>query len=437
MNSRQAVVTPVARPTGAPVSAFHLNRLTLRFADAVVEAAYAQQYAHKSVRPARIALLFAGAMTVAIYVAITRLLHHMDAAAASMLGNLAFMLMLTALAFASTYRPQFIRWQQAASLVLNCQFSWAIAWATSLGPLDVVASRGWGFMLLHTFSIYSLTRMRFPQATLAGWLGVAIYSGYMQSVAGLDADTLMRHVVTLGFGNLWGMLICYQMDVSARQEYVAMQLLGRERERSERLLRNILPAPIAERLKASDEVIAEHAAAVTVLFADIVGFTPLSARKTPQALVELLNQIFSEFDALADTHGLEKIKTIGDAYMAVAGLPTPHPDHAARAASMAMAMLDTTAQVSGKTGEVLALRIGLHSGPVVAGVIGRRKFTYDLWGDTVNTASRMEHHGLPGAVHCSESTAALLGDAFALQARGLVEIKGKGAMQTYLVSRMS
>jgi len=230
------------------------------------------------------------------------------------------------------------------------------------------------------------------------------------------------------------MLICYQMDVSARREFTAMRLLDKERERSERLLLNILPAPIAERLKASEESIAEHSDGVTVLFADIVGFTPLSASKTPQALVELLNRIFSEFDALADAHGLEKIKTIGDAYIAVAGLPNPWPDHAPRAARMALAMHDAMARVAAETGEKLALRIGLNSGPVVAGVIGRRKFTYDLWGDTVNTASRMESHGVPGAIHCTEAAALLLQGAFQLQARGAMEIKGKGEMNTFLLA---
>jgi guanylate cyclase len=211
-----------------------------------------------------------------------------------------------------------------------------------------------------------------------------------------------------------------------------MRLLGEERARSERLLLNILPAPIAERLKASEESIAEHSDGVTVLFADIVGFTPLSTRKMPHELVEFLNRIFSEFDALADAHGLEKIKTIGDAYMAVAGLPQPWPDHAARAARMALAMCDAAARLSAETGEKLALRIGLHSGPVVAGVIGSRKFTYDMWGDRVNTASRMESHGLPGAIHCTEATAMLLRGEFQLQPRGAVEIKGKGEMCTFL-----
>ena len=171
------------------------------------------------------------------------------------------------------------------------------------------------------------------------------------------------------------------------------------------------------------------------MFVDIVGFTKFSATRPPDAVVQVLNEIFSEFDTLADTHGLEKIKTIGDAYMAVAGLPNPWPDHAPRAARMGLEMLDTIARVAAETGEELALRIGLHSGPVVAGVIGRRKFIYDLWGDTVNTASRMESHGVPGAIHCTETTATLLQGSVAVQDRGVSTIKGKGDMNTFLLVR--
>ena len=242
-----------------------------------------------------------------------------------------------------------------------------------------------------------------------------------------------RSALLLGGANFGGMLICWQMEMAARREFAAMRMLDEERGRAERLLLNILPQPIAERLKLSHDVIAEHSDQVTVLFADIVGFTPLSEAKTPHDLVQLLNRVFSAFDRLADAHGLEKIKTIGDAYMAVAGLPAAQPDHALRAARMALAMHTSIAQVAAETGEPLVLRIGLHSGPVVAGVIGSRKFAYDLWGDTVNTASRMESHGLPGNIHCSEDTAALLQGQYRLEARGAVEIKGKGEMNTFLL----
>ena len=226
----------------------------------------------------------------------------------------------------------------------------------------------------------------------------------------------------------------YQLDLFARREFIAMRALAVERERSERLLLNILPASIAARLKTSDGAIADHSDDVTVLFADIVGFTPLSTRMTPHALVQLLDRIFTEFDALAETHGLEKIKTIGDAYMAAAGLPERRDDHAQAAARMAHGMLEIMARIAAETGESLSLRIGLHSGPVVAGVIGRKKFIYDLWGDTVNTASRLESHGVPGAVHCSAETAALLQANFRLDARGVIDVKGKGPMHTFLIA---
>ena len=220
---------------------------------------------------------------------------------------------------------------------------------------------------------------------------------------------------------------CWQAG-SARRKFTAMRLLGQERERSERLLLNILPPPIAERLKASGDAIAEHTDNVTVLFADIVGFTPLSANKTPQELVGLLNRIFSEFDVLVDAHGLEKIKTIGDASMAVSGLPDAQPDHTSGAARMALARFEAIAWLVAETGEPIALRIGLHSGPFVVGVIGRRKFAYDLWGGAVNTASCIESHGLPGKVHCTEATAILLGSEFQLLQRETIDVKDKGRM---------
>jgi class 3 adenylate cyclase len=173
---------------------------------------------------------------------------------------------------------------------------------------------------------------------------------------------------------------------------------AKAQDRSERLLLNILPRPIAERLKHHPTTIADAHAEVTVLFADIVEFTKFSASILPQRLVEILNDVFSEFDRLAERHGLEKIKTVGDAYMVVGGLPTPRADHAEAVAEMALEMRDALAGYEKTIGASLQLRIGIHTGPVVAGVIGRRKFSYDLWGDTVNTASRMESHGLPGVI---------------------------------------
>jgi len=209
---------------------------------------------------------------------------------------------------------------------------------------------------------------------------------------------------------------------------------GEAQQRADGLLLNILPPEIAELLKVDSRQIAEQFDDVSVLFADVVDFTPLSARLSASEIVGLLDRLFTDFDALVDRHGVEKIKTIGDAYMVAAGVPRRRPDHAQVLAAMALEMCAVAARHVGDDGEALALRIGIESGPVVAGVIGRRKFTYDLWGDTVNTASRMESHGTPGQVQIGEGAHALLADDFACEPRGMVEVKGKGALRTwYLV----
>lgn len=213
----------------------------------------------------------------------------------------------------------------------------------------------------------------------------------------------------------------------------SMADLRREREKSERLLLNILPEKIAARLKDGEATIAEHFSAVTVLFADLCGFTEFSQHAEPRQLVAMLDEIFSAFDHLAHAYGVEKIKTIGDAYMAVAGLPVPRADHAAAVADMALGMLDAFRRIMTSRSLALEVRVGIHSGPVVAGVIGRHKFTYDLWGDTVNLASRLESHGEPSRIHLSQATRDLLGTAYRVADRGTVSIKGKGPMPTFFL----
>ncbi len=210
--------------------------------------------------------------------------------------------------------------------------------------------------------------------------------------------------------------------------------LATEQKKSEKLLLNILPQSIAQRLKQKHQPIADAFEEVTVLFADIVGFTQLSTQMPPQELVQLLNQIFSAFDARVEQLGLEKIKTIGDAYMVVGGLPKPRPDHAEAIVVLAQQMQAEIEAFNQRTGCSLSIRIGINSGPVVAGVIGTKKFIYDLWGDTVNVASRMESHGQPGRIHISESTQQLIGDRYATQSRGTIQVKGKGATMTYWLS---
>jgi class 3 adenylate cyclase len=211
------------------------------------------------------------------------------------------------------------------------------------------------------------------------------------------------------------------------------RLLLAEQERSERLLLNVLPAPIATRLKAGEGVIADAFPEVTVLFADIVDFTRRSRQVSPAQVVQALNELFSAFDRLARRHGLEKIKTIGDAYMVAGGLPEPRPDHAEAVAEMALAVREEVARRTDPSGQPLQVRIGIDTGPVEAGVIGTSKFSYDLWGDTVNTASRMESHGVPGCVQVTDRTYQRLRDGYRFQRRGPIRVRGKGEMVTYFL----
>jgi len=211
------------------------------------------------------------------------------------------------------------------------------------------------------------------------------------------------------------------------------ELIEQKNAENELLLRNILPGVIAERLKQGEKSIADGFADVTVLFADVVGFTAFSAHTPAAELVSLLNDLFSRFDAASQRHGIEKIKTIGDCYMAVCGLPTPRPDHARSMMEMARDMVRELAQFNRDRGTNLQLRIGLNSGPVVAGVIGSIKFIYDLWGDTVNLASRMESTGVPGAIQVSESVYRELRSEYKFEERGLIEVKGKGKLPAWLL----
>ena len=232
-------------------------------------------------------------------------------------------------------------------------------------------------------------------------------------------------VPEFGFVNVYG------TDITATRE---RERLARE---NERLLLNILPEPIARRLREGEPLIADRHDDVTLLFADIVEFTRLSSNLSPTELVGVLNDVFTVFDELVDRYDLEKVKTIGDAYMVVGGLSEPTTDHTARMAAMALELADAVGRIEAAVKLGIAFRIGLHQGPVVAGVIGSRKFIYDIWGDTVNLASRMESHGVPGRVQVTHAVKERLDDVFRFEARGLVDVKGKGPTPTwFLVGRI-
>jgi len=234
-------------------------------------------------------------------------------------------------------------------------------------------------------------------------------------------DLLPVDVPEFGFVNVYG------TDVTAVKEQAR---LARE---NERLLLNILPEPIAQRLRQGEPLIADRFDDVTLLFADIVEFTRLSSALTPRELVEVLNEVFSAFDALVDRFGLEKVKTIGDAYMVVGGMTERSTDHTARVAAMALELTEAVGRIPAAVTLGISFRIGMHTGPVIAGVIGTKKFIYDVWGDTVNLASRMESLGVAGRVHVTGAVMERLGEAFRFEARGLIDVKGKGPTPTWFL----
>lgn len=260
------------------------------------------------------------------------------------------------------------------------------------------------------------------------WKMNPYFAGNAMPIPSGVKDTFFLMNITGTASILYGVLRYFQA-----QKQRIMLSLEVEQARSEKLLLNILPAPIAARLKENDMRIADHYDSVTVMFADLINFTQMSEKMPPAQLIELLSQVFLRFDQLAEKYQVEKIKTIGDAYMVISGAPVICADHAHRIAAMAMDMQFALKDVANATGLDLGMRIGIHSGPVVAGVIGLSKFSYDLWGDTVNMASRMEETSLAGGIQVTQETRDLLQDTYQFSVRTAVEVKGKGVIDTFML----
>ncbi|NJO46241.1 MAG: adenylate/guanylate cyclase domain-containing protein [Oscillatoriales cyanobacterium RM2_1_1] len=330
-------------------------------------------------------------------------------------------------------------------------FLW-LSWLVTFSPQVQASLDG-----VSTFSIVEWPLMFFAQATLipVRWYlhliaQFGVFSYYLISKFVVQLPVLLpTEWMTEEFAVLYYFWICLISNVSVylydrlacaqfnarhalEDAYKQLQI---EQERSESLLLNILPYPIAQRLKQKPTTIADSFNRVGVLFGDIVGFTELSGQVPAEELVELLNQIFSRFDYLAEQHGLEKIKTIGDAYMVVSGLPVPREDYIEAIADMALDMKQSLEQFNHETEQHFQMRIGIASGPVIAGVIGIRKFIYDLWGDTVNIASRMESHGIADQIQVTDLIYESLKENYYLEKRGIIEVKGKGEMTTYLLKK--
>lgn len=325
----------------------------------------------------------------------------------------------------SAYRS--IQWVAGAVTVFYAWCSVAAALATDI-PREYPRTAS----ILLLLALVGVTRVRFRTATLTTVLTL-LPVGYVLIVRRDSWDSAWLETLGLFTFGVLVLTVAFVLERSKRITFLARRDLTAERQRSDDLLHNILPEPIAQRLRENPTAIAESADEATVLFADIVGFTPFSSELPPDQVVELLDLLFGKFDDLCEERGIEKVKTIGDAYMAVAGIPRPDPDHAASIVELAFDMQRAATAIAPLWPTELKLRIGIASGPVVAGVIGHKRFAYDLWGDTVNTASRMESHGLPNRILVSQSTYELLKDRYAFGDVHLMEIKGKGAMPTYFL----
>jgi adenylate cyclase len=274
-------------------------------------------------------------------------------------------------------------------------------------------------------------------AWFLGYLGLVILSGFLQpflrQTNTLSAQQiLLFFVLNVGVVSSFVFILLYTF---VRQRNALLALVRIEQAKSENLLLNILPKEIAAILKNEERTIADHFPGASILFADMVGFTPMTASMTPIAMLDLLNEVFTFFDSLVDKYGLEKIRTIGDSYMVASGVPRPRTDHAQALARMALEMRTYVLTNPACVERQINFRIGINSGPVVAGVIGRKKFIYDLWGDAVNTASRMESHGTPGCIQITRETYALIQDEFVCEPRGTITVKGKGEMETWYLMR--
>ena len=325
--------------------------------------------------------------------------------------------------FARTRRYVLFRRSQ---LFMSLMLPFALQW--SLGGFEISAAVClWGITSPLGALLFAGGRQSVPW--FLGFVGLVALSAALDTTLADGATALPRGVVVTFFAlNIVGV---------ATTAYALLQYFVRARERalaeSERLLLNVLPEPVAARLKKQPGIIADDCASVTVLFADLVGFTPMSERLSATELVALLDRVFASWDDIATRHGVEKIKTIGDAYMVAGGIPLPRDDHAEAIAEMALAMGPALARCTAGTGQPVEVRIGIDSGPVVAGVIGRAKFIYDLWGDTVNTASRMESHAQAGTINVTERAYERLRHRYDLRPRGVIDVKGKGPMSSYML----
>jgi class 3 adenylate cyclase len=420
-----------ASGAGRDPAAVRIRPWTLRFSEPWLEERYQDVAGKQSIGGFQMACLF-GVALWGIGAALLALTTNVDPVVAATIGVLLAALNLGAF-LAAPWTTTLDRQHGIATPLAVANGTGVLVLAAAAGALDAYAASA--LVLVQVFWFVASTRFVFAVIRSVGILAAFAVVTALHPARG----TLLLHGFILVAATAAILLALYRLERARRQVFqsdlvVAAQAaeLEAQKAQSDGLLLNMLPAGVASRLIAEPGLLAEEFPATTVLFADLVGFTPFAARLPASEVVLHLNEIFSRFDDLADRYGVEKVKTVGDAYMVVGGLPLPQADHADRIVALGLAMIEETARYAKQSGIPLSLRVGVHSGPVVAGVIGKHKLSYDLWGDTVNIASRMESHGLPDTVQMSDSTWRLLRDDVAGTCRGEIELKGRGTMPTWI-----
>jgi class 3 adenylate cyclase len=434
----------VDRPSSARAAAAargsgeaRLDRLTLGFADAELEDAY--QHAHYldvigSVRVAHVL----GIATWLVWGLVLRQ-YAPDRPVDDLVVRFGLLVPIVLAGLALTFAPWGERlWEvEAVAIDVAAVVVWTLYVTTTPGVPFELAYIGVLFVMAFAFT---LNRLRFLVMAWAGLLMIGLFFAVVLAVGGVDRQQQALVLLYLVSFYALALIACHVLERSSRQLFLRERQLDDERSRSDALLLNILPRAIADRLKeradagtqaADGGAVADACPEVAVLFADLAGFTEQAGRTSPEALVATLDDLFSEMDTLADRYGLEKIKTVGDAYMAVAGVPTAVDDPTARAMDMA---LDLVAALEGRrwpSGDPVGVRVGIAVGPAMAGVIGRRKFAYDVWGDTVNLASRLQSAGRPGRILVTDAEVARVGDRFVFGPPETLELKGKGSLQVH------
>jgi len=406
------------------------NIFTLEFRDKALEAAFQADHAKNVLSQVRIAIIIAailyGTFSILDFIVIT------ENRIPALFVRFGFAIPLFALGYLATYRMYFRKRLQLLVSIIICIAGVGIM-LIAIRYENVKSDIFFTGTLLPLFWAFLYSGLRFINAVKVGLCLIVIYEVLLYSFSNMPFYTFIGLNFFIFTSLIIGVLGGYTIERYYRRDFVNQRLIRLEKQKNEKLLLNILPKSIAEELKAHEGTIARDYEEITVLFADLVGFTQLSSHQTAQEVVTMLNEIFSMFDKLTDEYGLEKIKTIGDAYMVTSNISANKSDAVEAVADFALDVHQMLSKYNERTGKNIEIRVGIHTGPAVAGVIGVKKFIYDVWGCTVNIASRMESHSLINQTQVSQASYELLKDRFIFDERGEIEIKGMGRMHTYLL----